>query len=92
MIITRKTLSRRTMLRGIGACVALPLLDGMVPALAAGQRTAATPVRRFGAVYVPNGMWMKQWTPATEGAAFELSPSVRCRCACTQAAVGVSSF
>ena len=76
MIITRKTLSRRTMLRGIGASVALPLLDGMVPALAAGQRTAATPVRRFGAVYVPNGMWMEQWTPATEGATFELSPTL----------------
>ena len=76
MIITNKTLSRRTVLRGIGASVALPLLDGMVPAFAGGQNAAATPVRRFGAVYVPNGMWMEQWTPANEGSAFELSPTL----------------
>ena len=60
----------------IGASVALPLLDGMVPAFAAGQSSTATPVRRFGAVYVPNGMWMEQWTPATEGPAFEFSPTL----------------
>ena len=76
MIVTKKVLSRRTVLRGIGASVALPLLDAMVPAFAAGQRSAATPVRRFGAVYVPNGMWMEQWTPATEGPAFEFSPTL----------------
>ena len=76
MIITKKSLSRRTVLRGIGASVALPLLDGMVPAFAAGQSSAAKPVRRFGAVYVPNGMWMKQWTPATEGPTFEFSPTL----------------
>ena len=50
MIITRKHLPRRTVLRGLGAALALPLLDGMVPALAAVRNTAANPIRRFGAV------------------------------------------
>ena len=74
MIITKKTLSRRTLLRGVGATVALPLLDGMVPALSALARTAAAPTPRFGAVYVPNGMVMRDWTPATRGPGFELTP------------------
>ena len=73
MIITKKCLSRRTMLRGIGASIALPLLDGMVPALAALRTTAARPVKRLGAVYVPNGMSMARWLPATEGP-FALTP------------------
>ena len=63
MMITKKHLSRRTILRGLGATIALPLLDGMVPAFAAGTR----PVKRLGAVYVPNGMSMPFWTPAAEG-------------------------
>ena len=71
MIITKKALSRRTVLRGLGASLALPLLDGMVPAFAAIRTTAANPVRRLGVVYVPNGMMMPQWSPATEGAGFE---------------------
>ena len=62
MIITKRHLSRRTMLRGLGATIALPLLDGMVPALTALSRTAAKPTVCFGAVYVPNGMAMKYWT------------------------------
>ena len=74
MIITKKCIPRRTVLRGIGASLALPLLDGMIPALAALQNTAARPVRRFGVVYVPNGMAMGSWAPAAEGAAFELTP------------------
>ena len=74
MIITRKHLSRRTLLRGLGATIALPLLDGMVPALTALSRTAAKPTVRFGAVYVPNGMAMKYWTPAIAGAGFEMTP------------------
>jgi hypothetical protein len=73
MIITRKALPRRTILRGLGASLALPLLDGMVPALA----RAAAPVRRFGVVYVPNGMVMQAWTPAAEGAGFELLPAMK---------------
>ena len=74
MIITRKAMPRRTLLRGIGAAVALPLLDGMVPALTAIGRTAARPVRRFGVVYVPNGVVIDQWTPAAAGRGFAFPP------------------
>ena len=74
MIITKKHLSRRTILRGFGASLALPLLDGMVPALSALSQTAARGVRRMAVVYVPNGMMMPDWTPKGEGAAFEFSP------------------
>ena len=74
MVITRKCLSRRTVLRGLGATVALPLLDGMVPAFAAPRTTAAAPVQRLGIVYLPNGMMMPNWTPAEEGTAFEFTP------------------
>ena len=74
MIITRKHLSRRTILRGFGASLALPLLDGMVPALSALSQTAARGVRRMAVVYVPNGMMMPDWTPKGDGAAFEFSP------------------
>ena len=73
MVITKKCLSRRTVLRGLGATIALPLLDGMVPAFAAVRTTAARPVKRLGAVYVPNGMSMARWLPATEGS-LELTP------------------
>ena len=71
MIITKKAISRRTVLRGLGASVALPFLDGMVPAFAALRTTAASPVRRLGVVYVPNGMMMPHWTPQTEGSGFD---------------------
>ncbi len=71
-LITKKYLPRRTFLRGLGVSVALPLLDGMVPAFAAAA--AATPAKRFGAVYVPNGVEMRMWTPKAEGAGFGLSP------------------
>ena len=73
MIITKKAIPRRTVLRGIGAGLALPLLDGMVPAFAAIRNSAANPVRRFGVVYVPNGMAMKHWTPEGEGTGFEIT-------------------
>jgi hypothetical protein len=69
--VTKKSLSRRTILRGLGATIALPLLDGMTPAFGAAGKT---PIRRFGAVYVPNGMNIWSWTPSTEGVNFELSP------------------
>lgn len=71
-LITKKHLHRRTFLRGLGVSVALPLLDGMVPAFAAARTTPVA--RRFGAVYVPNGVEMRQWTPKTEGSGFGLSP------------------
>ena len=74
MIITRKSISRRTVLRGIGATLALPLLDSMVPALAALRNTAAQPVRRLGVVYVPNGMVMDQWSLSPDVSGLELSP------------------
>jgi len=72
MIITKKTLSRRTMLRGMGAAVALPLLDAMFPAMAA----APGPVRRLGVVYHPNGVIYDQWMPKDVGANYELSPTL----------------
>ena len=62
------------MLRGLGAMMGVPLLDAMVPAFAAPQTTAAKPVRRLGAVFVPHGAVMAQWTPATEGAGYALTP------------------
>ncbi|MGA2877910.1 MAG: DUF1552 domain-containing protein [Bryobacteraceae bacterium] len=65
-----KQLSRRTILRGLGAAVSLPLLDAMVPAFAS-TTSAATPLR-LAFVYVPNGIMMNQWTPASDGAHFEL--------------------
>jgi hypothetical protein len=77
MFITRMHLSRRTVLRGIGAGLALPLLDSMVPALTALSKTAAAPVRRLGVFYVPNGMSMPYWSPKAEGALTELPPTLR---------------
>ena len=74
MIISKKAIPRRAVLRGLGATVALPLLDGMVPALTALSRTAARPIPRLGAIYVPNGMELGRWTPKTDGSAFELTP------------------
>ena len=56
MIITKKAIARRTVLRGMGAALALPFLDGMVPAFAAIRNSAANPPRRLGIVYCPNGM------------------------------------
>jgi hypothetical protein len=72
MIITGKALPRRTVLRGLGACLALPLLDSMVPALAA----APTSPRRMAIVYVPMGAYMKKWTPPSDGP-LEFSPILR---------------
>ena len=74
MIATRKAISRRTILRGIGTAVALPLLDAMVPALTAAQHTPAKAVRRFGVVYHPNGVIYDKWLPKGVGTEFELSP------------------
>ena len=77
MTITKKAIDRRTVLRGLGVSVALPLLDAMVPALTAFQKTAAKPVNRFGAVYVPNGIMMREWTPSAEGNAFEFTSTLK---------------
>ncbi|MGE3579049.1 MAG: DUF1552 domain-containing protein [Vicinamibacterales bacterium] len=67
MILTKQHLSRRTVLRGAGAALALPLLDAMVPALTPARLTAATPVKRLSMTYVPMGAFMAKWTPPTEG-------------------------
>jgi hypothetical protein len=70
MFISKKHLSRRTFLRGVGATVALPLLDSMVSAQTPLRQTAAAPKARFVAFYVPHGATMDKWTPATEGTGF----------------------
>ena len=72
-LLTTNPLPRRTVLRGLGATVALPFLDAMFPVLSTVAR-AATPAHRFQAFYVPNGMAMEYWTPKGEGRAFEMSP------------------
>jgi len=76
MMISKTAIPRRTLLRGLGATLALPLLDAMVPAMSALANTAAKPFNRFGVVYVPNGMIMANWTPAAEGAAFDFTPTL----------------
>jgi hypothetical protein len=74
VIITKKHLSRRLLLRGIGTTLALPFLDAMVPALSAASKTSAKPVMRLGIVYVPNGIVMDKWTAAGDGTALEIAP------------------
>jgi hypothetical protein len=74
MIITKKALARRTILRGLGASVALPLLDAMIPAMTAEARTPARPTPRLGYVYIPMGADMPRWTPATTGRLGGLTP------------------
>jgi hypothetical protein len=75
MFITKMSLPRRTFLRGMGATVALPFLEAMVPAFRASA--SANPLPRFGAVFIPNGAIVDQWTPKTSGAGFELSPILK---------------
>ena len=73
-IITKKALSRRTFLRGMGASLALPLLDAMIPAAVAATKTSALPVRRLGYVFMPMGCDQSRWTPpGTDGKLGELS-------------------
>ncbi|MEQ1907808.1 MAG: DUF1552 domain-containing protein [Vicinamibacterales bacterium] len=72
--VSSKALSRRTVLRGLGASLALPFLDAMVPALSVRAIAAGKPAHRFQTFYVPNGMAMPFWTPKGEGKDFVLSP------------------
>ena len=71
MFITKKHLSRRMVLRGLGSAVALPLLDAMIPAGTALAQTAARPQTRLGFVFFPHGAVMDRWTPTAEGANFD---------------------
>lgn len=78
MFISKKQLSRRTLLRGAGASVALPMLDAMIPALAnTSSATAATDYPRLGFVYFPHGAVMHQWEPKQTGTDFEYSPILK---------------
>lgn len=74
MIILKKALPRRTFLRGLGATLALPLLDAMVPALTAAEKSPAAPVRRLGFVFIPMGCDITRWTPTGKDKLGELSP------------------
>src|SRR3954470_14815402 len=71
MFISKKHISRRTVLRGAGAALALPLLDAMVPAATALAQTAANPKPRFVGCFVCHGMAPGYWIPEKEGAGFE---------------------
>jgi hypothetical protein len=77
MFLTRKALSRRTLLSGAGVAIALPLLDAMVPAATALAATAAAPKPRLGFVYFPHGAVMDSWVPSATGTDFELSPILK---------------
>src|SRR5687768_2562355 len=70
MIITRKSLPRRTFLKGVGTAIALPVLDAMAPAMAASE---VTPPVRLAIVYVPNGIVMGEWTPKATGKEFDFT-------------------
>ncbi len=71
MFVRKLHLSRRTVLKGVGATLALPFLDAMVPALTAQARTAAVARKRLACIYIPHGVILDQWTPETSGADFE---------------------
>src|SRR5687768_723612 len=74
MIITKKALPRRTFLKTVGATMALPLLDAMIPAATALEKTAAKPVKRLGFVFMPMGCDQTRWTPRSETTLDQLSP------------------
>jgi hypothetical protein len=76
MFITKVHLKRRTVLKGLGACVGLPLLDAMIPAATALAQTAAAAQPRAIFVYFPHGAVMDKWTPGKEGADFDLPPII----------------
>jgi hypothetical protein len=77
MFITKKHISRRSVLKGAGATIALPLLDAMIPAHTALAKTAAAPKPRMAFIYFPHGAVMDKWTPKTDGANFELPPILK---------------
>jgi uncharacterized protein DUF1552 len=77
MFISKLAIARRTFLRGVGASLALPLLDAMVPAATALDKTDASRPMRTGFMYIPHGGDMPSWTPAAAGSDFELSPTLK---------------
>lgn len=77
MFVTKKSINRRTVLRGIGTAVSLPFLDAMVPALTPLAKAAANTPLRFGVSYFPNGAIMQKLTPATTGVGFEFTPILK---------------
>src|SRR5580658_1380959 len=76
MIVFKKAISRRAMLRGAGAALALPLLDSMIPAFTARAASPELPINRFGVMYVPNGMIMQNYLPLTDGTTYQLTPTL----------------
>jgi hypothetical protein len=77
MIITRKAMNRRTLLRGTGAVLALPLMEAMMPASSHAAEAAAAARKRLHVIYTPNGMMMEHWTPAKAGADYEMTPILK---------------
>jgi Protein of unknown function (DUF1552) len=77
MYISRKFLSRRTVLRGAGSAIALPLLDAMIPAATALAGTAAAPTPRMGFIYFPHGAIMSSWSPPETGTDYTMSPILK---------------
>jgi hypothetical protein len=77
MYLTRKALSRRTLLKGAGASLTLPLLDAMVPAATATASTPASPAPRMGFIYFPHGAVMDRWSPQQTGTDFKISPILK---------------
>ncbi len=77
MYLTRKALSRRTLLQGAGAALGLPLLDAMVPAATALAATPAAPAPRMGFIYFPHGAVMDRWSPQQTGTAFTMTPILK---------------
>src|SRR5450432_2637207 len=74
MAFLTKSLPRRTVLRGLGATMALPFLEAMLPRFSLRAQAVRKPVHRFQTFYVPNGMAMEYWSPKSEGSNFELTP------------------
>jgi len=77
MVIFKKSLPRRTVLRGLGAAIALPFLESMAPAMTPLVQTSARPPLRFGAVYLPNGCTMDYWMPKTTDGSLEITPVLK---------------
>src|SRR5688572_13858597 len=77
MLIFKRSLPRRTFLRGMGTAVALPFLESMAPAMTPLAQSPARPPLRFGAVYLPNGCVMDNWTPKTTDGTLEIRPVLK---------------